>query len=212
MRDSGKIFSILMILMLVFVGGMDAQVYGTKKRKKSRSQSNTKSDLMESLWFGGGLGLNFQSTSLSGTSLNGNIFSASISPMVGYKVLPSLSFGPRIELQYVTGRFSDIFTGEDYKYNALTYGLGAFGRFKFLPALFLHTEYQYLDNEVAVDLDTRRNEIITERYGQNLFLVGGGYTSGGIVSTEIYLLYDVMDETGGTQLPIYYRFGITYNF
>ena len=75
-----------------------------------------------------------------------------------------------------------------------------------------YEEWEYLNEDVPVDVDTQSNKIITNREGKNLFLIGGGYTSGGKVASEIYILYDVLSSQSSVDLPLIYRFGITLNF
>ena len=201
-----KIITFL-ILSLVIVTSLDAQ---SRSRSRSRTQSK-KIDWAERLWYGGGFNLGFSRSAIG--SLSGNTFFVGVSPMVGYRIVHGLSVGPRIELQYFTGRFDETFgASQIFKYNSFTYGGGIFMRYKFLPILFTHFEYDYLSQESPVDVDYARGEIISERFGESLFLIGGGYTSGGILASEIYVLYDVLADDNTTNLPIQYRFGFTYNF
>ncbi len=197
----------LTLISILAIGSLDAQQQSRSRSKKK----NRKEDILERLWYGGGFNLGFSRSSIG--SLGGNTFFVGVSPMVGYRLINNLSIGPRIELQYFTGRFEETFgTSQIFKYNSFTYGGGVFMRYKFLPILFAHIEYDYLSQESAVDVDYARGEIISERFGESLFLMGLGYTSGGVLASEIYILYDVLADSNTTALPIQYRFGFTYNF
>ena len=199
----------LLFVLLIF-GIFVSTINGQSRTRKSKKEAK-KEEILEHLWYGGGFNLGFNRTSLN-NEVSGNTFFIGISPMVGYRVWRNLSFGPRLEFQYFTGRFEASGNSPIFKYNTFTYGGGIFMRYKFLPILFTHIEYDYLSQEVGTNIDYARGRIETERFGESLLLMGLGYSSGGILSTEIYLLYDVLAEDNTTNLPIQYRFGFTYNF
>ena len=127
--------------------------------------------------------------------------------MVGYKVTENLSFGPRLELGFLSGRY-DIGT-KIVKNNSFNYGAGLFGRAKFFNVLFAHTEYGYLNQAVAYLVN---GDIETERVGSDQFLLGLGYNSGYPFGSEISILYDFLAPEDTIDLPIVFRFGFTYKF
>lgn len=198
-----RVFSILMLVLCLSPSRLEAQIY---RRQPQKEQSPEMKSFADHLWYGGGFTLNF-SSGLAG--LDGNTFGIGLSPMLGYKFNSFLSAGPRFEFLYTTGRFRN-FGGPVYKYNGLDYGAGLFGRAKFLNVLFAHTEFSYINRVFPVGFNGNRLE--TERVGDNQFLVGLGYTGGGLLKSEIYLLYDLTSDSQSTTLPLVYRFGITYNF
>ncbi len=175
--------------------------------RDSRRKKSPGEEFKERLWYGGGLNLGFSSSGISG--FGGNSFYFGISPLVGYKIFDILSVGPRVELQYLTGRIDQGF-GNPIRYNTFTYGGGVFSRVKLFNILFTHIEYDYLSRQ-NVSL-SGGSDVIKQRFGQSLFLVGGGYNSGGKIGSEIYILYDVLDDGTSIQVPVQYRFGITVNF
>ncbi len=199
------------VFLLVFLTALFTTLEAQSRSRNSRSRSSREPEkFTDNIWYGGGFNLGFSGSNLG--SLSGNSFFVGISPMAGYKLFKNFSAGPRLEIQYLTGRYRDRFSGsQTYKYNVITYGVGAFMRYKLFPFLFTHVEYDYLSREVPTD-QIIQNKSATERYGDSLFLLGGGYTSGGEFSTEIYILYDVLDDGTSLQLPIQYRFGFTYRF
>lgn len=196
-------FSILFIFLFLNLSRLEAQIY---RRQPQKEQTSEMKSFADHLWYGGGFTINF-SSGLAG--LDGNTFGIGLSPMLGYKLNSFLSVGPRFEFLYTTGRFRN-FGGPVYKYNGLDYGAGVFGRAKFLNVLFAHTELSYINRVFPVGFNGNRLE--TERVGDNQFLVGLGYSGGGLLKSEIYLLYDVSSDSQSTTLPLVYRFGITYNF
>jgi len=174
-----------------------------------RDQKDMDRGIMDDLWFGAGLQLSF-------SGFNGqNALRFGISPMVGYKVTDWLSVGPRIEYQYFAQRFQ-AGNGDILRFNFSSVGAGAFTRVQFLEQFFLHAEYQILSTQ---SLDQRNwtivgDEINSVRVSQNFGFVGAGmYTGGfGSLGSAFYVLYDVIEEEETSNLPLYFRFEINYNF
>lgn len=193
----------ILVCFLFYTSGAYAQI----RRPPAKTQKKEEVTFAEHLWYGGGFGLSF-SGGLNG--LDGNTFAIGISPMLGYKLTPYISVGPRFEFLYTTGRFRTGFGGPVVKYNGIDYGAGVFGRAKFLSFLFAHTEANYVNRIYPTGFNG--NKLETERVGDNQFLIGLGYTSGGMFKSEILLLYDLTADSQSTNLPLVYRFGFTYNF
>ena len=172
-----------LLLMTLGVQSILAQVSSRSRRPvATKEKSNSFTDR---LWYGGGFGISF-SGGLAG--LNGNSFSVGLSPMMAYKINNIFSIGPRVEFQYTNGRFRPQFNGPIVKFNGLDYGAGIFARAKIMRILFAHTELSYINRVYPVGFDASGTKLISERFGDNQFLVGLGYTSGGLFSSEIYLL------------------------
>lgn len=200
-----RIFCIL-CLGVLFWETLPAQTR-TSRRPEPASSKKENISFSDHLWYGGGFGLSF-SSGLNG--LDGNTFAIGVSPMVGYKITPFISIGPRFEFTYTTGRFRNSFNGPVYKYNGVDYGAGAFARAKFLSFLFAHAEANYINRVYPTGFNG--NKLETERIGDNQTLIGLGYTSGGVFKSEVLLLYDLTADSQSTNLPLVYRFGFTYNF
>ncbi len=149
-------------------------------------------------WYGGGLGLGFSGGTFS------NQFNLSISPMVGYKITPEFSVGPRGELSYTHFRTNDGRGGVE-KYNFFNYGIGAFSRYKLFQQFFIHAEYQVENRQLLNQFGDKFRDT------RNNFYIGAGYTSGGLVGYEISLLWNLLEEET-IDLPIDYRIAFTYNF
>ena len=208
------LFSFLTVfLSLTFVN--DAEAQRKKKSSKNDQYFDESGNFASKLWYGAGFVLNF-GTDFIGTNagtFRGNTFLFGLSPMVGYEFdfIEGLSAGPRLELLFRNSKYN-IGGGEDLSFNSFDYGVGAFARYKFPGAIFIHTEYQRLSEEVGVGIDFNRNEITTTRAGVDNFFIGGGYSQGDIVGFEISILWNLAEDFTSDNIPIYYRFGINYKF
>lgn len=155
------------------------------------------------LWYGGSAGLGFQ-------SFNGqSTFLLALYPMVGYKLHDNVSLGPRIGVAYQHIRTAG-FDGTIYKFNPIELSGGLFARYKPFYNIFAHIEYEVASDKVPVIRGG--NTPVLETFVENNFYVGAGYTSGGQISSEIYILYNVLEEGNTLQPPWSLRGGLTYNF
>ncbi|MEL6636720.1 MAG: hypothetical protein AAFW73_10090 [Bacteroidota bacterium] len=232
MKKVSRILSLFLFFALVVgISSADAQSYGKKKRKrpeKEKVEEETKEDRTRSrrestddyfdesggfthrLWYGGGLNLGF-------SGINGvSSFQFGISPMVGYKITDNFSVGPRVGINY--NYFKFIEAGRTYVVEPVSYTLGGFSRYKFIPSIFAHVEYEW-SNEESIDPDQdgfitidQDDEILTGRLRQNNFYVGLGYNSGGTFAYEIMLLYNLLEPEESLNTPFNIRAGFTYKF
>lgn len=168
-----------------------------------RERAPQKSEFAQKLWYGGNAGLGFQ-------SFNGqSTFLIALYPMVGYKVTDQLSIGPRAGIAYQHIRTIG-FDGRVYKFNPLELSGGVFARYKPLYNFFAHVEYEVASDKRAISGFS--GPPVIETFIQNNFYVGAGYTSGGTISSEIYILYNVLEEGNTLQPPWSFRGGFAYNF
>lgn len=150
------------------------------------------------LWYGGGFNLAF-----GGSNFGGSSMLIGISPMVGYKITDRISLGPRVSVDY-----QEIFLANITNPRYLYWGVGAFGRARFMESLFAHVEYAYESisplNDIAGDVNN---------LDPHNFYIGGGYhtSSGGPFGYEILVLYNTT-ERDTNRLPIDFRIGFTWNF
>ncbi len=201
-------FWILILLLFVSIGN----TYSQNNKKDVDKYFSDHTSFTQRLWYGGGFNLGFS----GGNSYS--VFNFGLTPMVGYKILPSLSFGPRVGFDY-TYLKGETAIGKKST-NLTTYSMGMFGRLKFLKVLFLHAEYDYESIESAYTdpygyllTDPNTNQIRTERTGQDDLLVGAGYNSGeGLFGYEISILYNFNVPVNSTKLPWDIRVGFTYKF
>ena len=208
------IFSLLALFFTcAFTVDAEAQRRGKKKKKKSSKTDqyfDESGNFLAKVWYGAGVNLNFSQGGFQGNSVSTFIFG--LSPMAGYKISEQLSVGPRFEFAYQGSRISDGGT-EDIKFNSVNLGLGAFTRFKINETYFIHGEYQFLNEENptgVVNFQTKEFETLRE-WTANYYL-GVGYTSGGLVGFEAYLLWNFAEEFTSNNIPLDYRFGLNYKF
>jgi hypothetical protein len=168
----------------------------TKREETKKAPINWK----EKLWYGGNLGLGF-----SGNNFE-SVFLLGLAPMVGYKITPEFSIGPRVDFSYT-------YFGYNYtpavngRLNLFSYGIGPFARFRVFKSFFLHGEYQVESR--AFPLQTGTGFTRVRDVQDNLFL-GIGYNPGG---SELMILYNFYSTRRSyLQPPFDFRFGFTYNF
>lgn len=204
------------ILMLALSTDIDAQ-HRRKKKKKKKKKENTEyfdesGGFKHRLWYGLGGNLGFRQ--LQG----GSVFNIGISPMVGFKIIESVSVGPRFTLN--NQRWKVDYGTDIVTQNITEYGAGLFARYKPFRQFFAHTEYesittnQLFDNGSglpAKDPDDP-TQFYTEKSSRSKFLVGAGYTSGSDIGYEILILYNLLREENDFTNPLEFRVGFTYKF
>lgn len=195
-------------------------IYSSYAQKADREvmQAFESPGIMDDLWFGGNLLLNF-----SGNG-NYNIFQLGVTPMVGYKLSDHFSVGPRLGVIYqnIRGEAIDQFTGEIRNENAnLTeYVFGFFGRAKFFQTFFLHLEAEYRNTEYVLAQSGRliylpdEDKVWTIRESDFSPIAGLGYNSsiGSLWGYEMMIFYRFNIADDDPRSPFDLRFGVTYNF
>lgn len=221
-----SIFYLLIFGTLISLNSVNAQSGNKKEVDKYFDESG---GFKHRLWYGGGFNIGYQGGDIY------NLFSVGITPMVGYKIIPSVSFGPRVGFDYtyikgdvvVNNNGQPEFVGRKSA-NLTNYSVGIFGRVKFLKVLFVHVETNYESTQnvelIAVSTGgfigqylygdiTNGNKIRTTRDGRNNTLAGLGYNSGeGLFGYEISLLYNFNVPENSAELPWDFRIGFTYKF
>lgn len=200
-----------MVLALLVVFSNDTYAQKSKKKKSSTDEYfDEGGSLKTKLWYGGGFTLSFNGGN------NYSIFQFGLSPMVGYKITDKFSMGPRFSFVAFNYKESD-FNGGVLKTTPVSWDVGVFARYKIIPIIFAHVEYQYekaIDNIYAVNNGgVRELEVSWDQ--RNNFLIGAGYTS----STDYALGYEILVLYNTTlpdnllwKSPIEFRIGLTYNF
>lgn len=203
--------TILLFATLLFLMGIAVETASAQRTSRTTTEDyfDDKPSFKQRLWYGGGFNVGFAGGNFNGNGATSS-FILGVSPMVGYKVTDWFSIGPRVEANWVTQRFQ---LARDVvgKFNTVDFAVGPFARIKPLPNFFGQAEFQYVNVGVPVGVKPN-NRTINERQSGERFYVGAGYSSGGVVSTEIMILYDVLDQRNTTDLPIDFRFGFTWNF
>lgn len=193
------------LFLLIFTNDLVSQTpirrpRTTPQRDRVDDRQTQPSDFKSKLWYGGNINLGFQGNNFE------SLFNIGLAPMVGYKITPEFSIGPRVELIY---SYYKVAAGPSIlRYNLYGGGIGPFARYKFFKMLFFHLEYQleYAQFPSISPLDGSKNS----QFFNNTF-VGLGYNAGG---GEILLLYNLSDQQSRNTLgmPISIRFGFTLNF
>ncbi len=157
-------------------------------------------EFLDRLWYGGNLLLGFAGSDFE------SFFQLGVSPMVGYKITPFFSVGPRLDFIY-TYRSIRLTPSRVETFNLYSGGVGPFTRMKVYGGVFVHGEYQLAWAQYPnPTLDGTK---IYDTFN-NLFF-GIGYNSGG---SEIYILYNFLEDERLVRsgFPFDFRFGFTYKF
>lgn len=192
-----KCFSILIAAsLLLFAQDAFAQ-------RKSNKKSDSSADFKSRLWYGGGLALGF-------SSFNGNnVFSFGLSPMVGYKIIPALSVGPRVSVL-----FSSVKVPGYKAIGLFDVDAGVFARVKVFRGLFIQGEAtNEWYHEPIINPDNTLGKVSYTRVNTRL---GAGWNfgqgSGGGSEIGIFYNFAVANDLETYQNPLEYRFGFTWNF
>ncbi len=137
----------------------------------TQTASTPKQSLRDRVYYGGSIILSF-----------GDVTRIGVYPMVAYKLNPKLSVG--VELGYEYLEF------DDFDQSGNNYGGSVFGRYRIVPQLYAHAEYQMINYEIFTSSTT------SERDWVPFFLVGGGFSSklGANTWTYVEVLFDVLND------------------
>ena len=182
-----------------------------KKEKKSKKKKDKEADSnvewKDNVWYGanGVLGL--------GSSNGSSRFAVGIQPMVGYKVLPWLSVGPRLGLVYQLDKqpYNQNIT---LSYNTWQMTAGAFTRIRFWN-FFVHGEVSHDWFRQTVK-EPGTGDKITTKQGEYNQYVGLGWNEGRprAMGYELLILVNIQNakDPNYPYVPIEFRGGLTYNF
>ena len=182
-----------LIPLLILFGSVSA--YG----QWGDGQLDEKSNFKDRVFVGGGFGLSFSS--------NYDYFS--LSPIIGYRVNQRVATGLSIIYRHTTYKYvtPSISTND--------YGVSPFVRYQLFGPLFLHAEYEYLNNEYV----TYAGESV--RKGFSSFIAGAGFfqpigRNSGFFATALYN-FSYRNPTSSTDYypyssPFILRAGITAGF
>lgn len=199
------VFVIFSLWLLTFAFVINADAQNMKVKKNSKSSKKVEKKFSDRLWYGGSLILNYYGQS------NYTVFSLGVTPMVGVKLFDEFSIGPRAGFRLDNYRLN---TGSKVdKLPLFEFSEGVFARYKFLNVVFAHaefnfTQFQYVSPYLSPTGELQKLNAKT----QNAYL-GLGYNSGmGQIGTEIYVLYNFLEDKNSVAQPFDIRFGVTYKF
>ena len=157
------------------------------------------------LWYGAHANFGLSNSSNQFFS-NQFYFAIGVSPMVGYKITPSLSVGPRAKILYNNYRFRDHFDNVA-SFNPITWDIGVFSRMRIYEGFFVQGEYGYEDSAY---IPRNLNEGIIRVSGANAYIGAGlNRQASGRIGYEFMLTYN-LDLIGSRPLnPITLRAGLT---
>lgn len=166
----------------------------TKKKKENI-------EFIDKLWVGGAINNNLR--------FGGGYFAFGLTPMVGYELVPNLSIGPFVRMDYHYERLS--VSRPYYRYESLDIGPGIFTRLDVFQRFFGQIEYEHAFVQVPVtdfagnilfDSDLKA---LKETEVQNYVYIGVGYSTGENVRYSISLHYNVLDDVQYVRIPWDYR-------
>jgi hypothetical protein len=189
------------ILFLACIGLWSVQANAQSLIRKTEKSNNNQN---YRIWYGGNVpfGLGFGTQTL---------VQLGVSPMIGYKITPELSVGPRVGFIYSYYSYRNPNTGQVLRTQPTTWSAGVFARYKFVRQFFAHAEYEYQNLAVPYYVS---NGFQIQRYKADNINLGIGLLQGGSGSlqSEILLLYNVNPSIYSTQSPITIRFGLNWHF
>jgi hypothetical protein len=161
----------LLAVVLVVIGGAfsTAAAQGTAP-SSGAAPAPPKKSFKDRLYYGGNVGMSF-----------GDVDYFEVTPYAGYDFGHNFSGGVGVFYRH----------REDNRYDpnlsTSDYGYSVFGRYRPVPPLFLHVEYQWTDFEYLLANGS------TDRKGYSAVLLGGGFVQpvGGRAAFVVSALYDI---------------------
>jgi hypothetical protein len=134
--------------------------------------ASSKPPLRERIYYGGSVVFSFGS----------DVSRIGVFPMVAYKVTPKLSIGLEVGYEHVTY--------DDFDQSADNYGGSVFSRYRVIPQLYLHAEYQMVNYEIFTGFNTSDREVVP------FLLLGGGLCQkmGARTWAYVEVLFDVLQS------------------
>jgi hypothetical protein len=134
--------------------------------------SSAKPPLRDRIYYGGSVVFSFGS----------DVTRIGVYPMIGFKIRPKLSVGIELGYEHVTY--------DDFDQSADNYGGSVFSRYRLLPSLYAHAEYQMVNYEFFTGLNQSDRELVS------FLLLGGGISKNVGRNTWAYaeVLFDVLQS------------------
>ena len=179
-----SILSFLMITLLVagasFGQETDTSQVATQQEEQQQQEQQQQKPVKQQqapiykrVYFGGYMSLTVGSYTRIG-----------VYPLLGYKFTPKLSGGLKIGYEYVQDkRYASTYTSSNY-------GGSIFARYRLIPRLYFHVEYEYFSYELYNFDGTSNREWVPFLY------LGGGYSQpiGKNVWLNAQVLFDVLQD------------------
>lgn len=173
-------------------------LYGQANKKKKKKDET---EFIDKLWVGGAINNNLR--------FGGGYFAFGLTPMVGYELVPNVSIGPFVRLDYHYERLAG--PRPYYRYEAFDIGPGVFARVDVFKNFFGQIEFEHayvkipLENCSGVDCYDSNRKAKTETEVQNYVYIGAGYATGENVRYGVSIHYNVLDDFNYIRIPWDYR-------
>ena len=137
-----------------------------------QTSASSKPPLRDRIYFGGSVVF----------SMGGDVSTIGVYPMIAYKVRPKWSVGLEAGYEHVTF--------DDFDQSADNYGGSLFTRYRVIPRMYLHAEYQMINYEMFT------SPVSSERDWVPFLLLGGGLSTMVAPRTWAYaeILFDVLQD------------------
>ncbi len=133
--------------------------------------ASTKPPLRDRIYYGGSIIVSF-----------GDVTRIGMYPMIAYKFTPKLSLGAEVGYEYL--KF------DDFDQSGNNYGGSVFARYRIVPRLYAHAEYQMINYEIFTSTTTSQRDWVP------FLLVGGGFAQpmGRNAWSYVEVLFDVLND------------------
>ena len=204
-----KIFRItffVAILLSLMPNSMMAQRTQPKSKKKSAVESRIASDakILDNLWYGFNIG---------GIGGGRGLFQVAISPMVGYKITPTLSVGLLMKLDYRYYNISNQNHPVIKKFETIDLGPTLFARVRVFNQFFVQGEVESANFQRPLDI--QNNKVVLDKISRPYAYVGLGYIQGqgSTWGYNVSLYYNVLRDPKDNERGVLdYRASLTYKF
>jgi hypothetical protein len=122
-------------------------------------------------------------------SVGGDVTHIGVYPMIGYKLRPKVSVGAELGYEHVSY--------DNFNQSADNYGGSVFTRYRVIPAMYLHAEYQMVNYEVFTSSPSVAvPQATSDREWVPFLLVGGGVGKpvGQRMWAYVEVLFDVLQD------------------
>jgi hypothetical protein len=188
-----------------------------KRAAEAKDEAREESFWKTKMWYGADI--NYPSITAR------SFFNMALSPRIAYKFTPWLSSGIVVRMDYYWLKLeTNSFVKPITTFETLDLGGGIFARAKIFRGLYIQSEYtknRYIrpnltqPNTFIYDFDDSKNKLNKSKYGQDIFTLGAGWSSGfGKWQTQIGAYRDLLwkEYESPQQTPWDVRLGFTYNF
>lgn len=174
-----KAFSILSIVIIAASLHLNAQsVVQTdsttnQAKPQPEKQPQKKESTASKIYYGGTVGLTFGSYTRIG-----------LYPLIGYNIAPKLSGALKLGYEYISdNRY-------DKKYTSSNYGASVIGRYRIIPAVYAHVEYEMFNYELYQSNGSSERDWVPFLY------LGGGFSKKTSANSWVMaqVLFDVLQD------------------